>query len=432
MQLGARGAQRERQATRKLMAYSKRWTPGDTMRVFFPLIWDEQGRPDFLIGKVWGHPVNDVKELGLHTTFIPSLTPFDENGNPVGVPDVTYQFSRIAPIFVNGMRAQELAAIAKKPWPTESQREQAMQKVKEKYDTKNNRNAVRPIIGRAQYMILTEVISAKYIENQGIDTTTIAISSLAMSDQLLQKLWALLDNAKFAPAAGAKYFEAEYIYPADADKGASGRAVTIGGLTPDWSLAAKFPEQFKTIEDYFRSWSTDSETIKTRATTSINPDAIQAAITNYSLMHSEFLDSVDNDDDTNVLLNNIEILSKVIKPDYLQNAELKAKIQEAISKMSTAPAMPVSAAQPAPDLSNIQLGNTIATPNPAPVMPEQPASVPTPQAPVPTAAPTTPEPNIAVNPQAPDLRSLMGDALNIGADAGAQDVLDGFDLSGIG
>ena len=76
MQLGSRGVQRERQAAKKLMGYSKQWAPGDTMRLFIPLIWLEDGRPDFMVGKVWGFPVNAVKELGLHTIFIPSTVPF--------------------------------------------------------------------------------------------------------------------------------------------------------------------------------------------------------------------------------------------------------------------------------------------------------------------------------------------------------------------
>lgn len=422
MQLGARGAQRDRQATRKLRNYSKQWNPGDTMRCFIPLIWYDDGRPDFLIGQVWGHPVNDVKELGLHTTFIPSLTPFDSNGYPIGTPDITYQFSRVAPIFVNGMRAGEMARIAAKPWASDAQRETKLDEVKKKYD-KTNPNRVQPIIGGAKFVIMSEVISIKYVENQGCVKDSCAMSSWAMSDKQLRQCFALMDNPKFTPQKGAQYFEFEITYPPDPEKSKSGAAAVPAGITPEYALCNKYPMDFQTVESYFLSWSTDSETIRQRATTSISADAIQDAIRNYCMVNSEFLDTLDNEDDIKVLTNNISVVSKVIAPKFLTNAELKATITEAIQKMEQAEPIPVNAALPAVD-------DTAVEPAPVTVTPTAPESA-APTAPeVDPLAGGVPQLDLAVNPEAPSLDTLLNSSAHFGGDQ--QDLLDNIDFGGIG
>ena len=122
------GAQKQRAESKKLSMYSKQWSPGDTMRVFFPLFRLED-TVDIAVGAVWGHSVGDIKELGLKTAFIPSLTQFDDSGAPIGEPDITYKFSLIAKVFVDSMKEIELAQVAKKQWPSESQRRDAMQQV---------------------------------------------------------------------------------------------------------------------------------------------------------------------------------------------------------------------------------------------------------------------------------------------------------------
>ena len=57
------------------------------------------------VGAVWGHQVSDIKGLGLKTSFIPSTTEFDADGQPIGQPDITYQFSMIAKVFIDGRKA---------------------------------------------------------------------------------------------------------------------------------------------------------------------------------------------------------------------------------------------------------------------------------------------------------------------------------------
>ena len=139
--LGGRTAQKTRQESRKLDVYSKQWLPGDTMRIYFP-VFQHDGMWDIAVGAIWGHKVNDFKEIGLKTTFIPSLTEIDqETGTPIGPPDVTYQFSQIAGIFVAGMKDIEYNKLQSKNWPNESARQEALRKHEHDYDTKNNMQA---------------------------------------------------------------------------------------------------------------------------------------------------------------------------------------------------------------------------------------------------------------------------------------------------
>ena len=210
MRISARGCQKTRNDSKKLGMYSKQWSPGDTLRVFYPIYW-EDGQPEIAVGALWGHNVSDIKGLGLKTAFIPSLTEF-RDGVPVGKPDLTYQFSLIAPVFVAGAKLQEEANILSKKFPTEAARKEALKTIEEKYDSKNNMSAVKPIIGRAQYYISTEVVSFKF--NNGIyDKESIALSSAPLSGQTIDRLYAILNDPKYRPAEGEERLEVEWKYP---------------------------------------------------------------------------------------------------------------------------------------------------------------------------------------------------------------------------
>ena len=408
MRLSARGAQKTREESRKLQMYSKQWTPGDTLHVWYPLYW-ENGQPEVAVGAVWGHSVGDIKELGLHTAFIPSTTDFDENGLPVGSPDITYQFSRIANIFRNGAKAAEIAAIMrKKGWPSDSAKEAALDDVKKKYDTKNNRNAVKPIIGRATYYISTEVVCVK-IANGGVVTDTATVCSAPMSNTLINKIYALMRNPKFRPQEGDEFFEVEFIYPVDPDKGTSGRQVTISGCTPEYCVVNQYPDQYPMIAALFPTVSREEETIRRRATTTINPERVKEALTAYSMMHSEDLDAVSDERDVETLTKNADIIAQLNFIGALENTDLSAKLQEAIDKMNAyKPAPAMEGSVPAPTLPS---NNTTEAPATSVAdEPEMPATMP----------------EMPINDAAPHLAELMMNQNNVGA--GDQQMLDDIDL----
>lgn len=356
--LSGRAAQKTKNESRKLSMYSKQWLPGDTLHTFYPIFW-EDGKPELAVGAIWGHQVSDIKGLGLKTSFIPSTTDFDVDGNPIGQPDITYQFSMIAKVFIDGRKAIEEAAIEAKKFPNEGLRKEALKEIENRYDTKNNQNAVQAIIKRASYYISTEVISIK-MANGVPDPNTIAHTSAPLSNDLLTTLYALMDNPKYAPAEGDTFFEVEWQYVSDPDKATSGRKSKPAGLTPEYRMPQQFPEAYARVESMMGNVSMDSQSIVRRATRSVDPAKVRAAVAQYCYMHSEDLDAA-NESNTEVLVRNAALLKELDVPMTLSNAELVSKINAELEKaaQSSIPATPDTLPEPdASQLSQVPTGTT--------------------------------------------------------------------------
>lgn len=430
--MSARMVQKTRNESKKLQMYSKQWLPGDTLRVFYPIFWEE-GRPEIAVGAIWGHSVSDPKELGLHTIFIPSTTDFDENAQPIGQPDITYQFSLIAKAFVDGAKAKEEQIIATKPWASEQQRKEALMALEQKYDVKNNSKAVKPIIGRARYFASTEVLSVK-LNNNIPDTNSVAITSQPLSNQTINRLYQIMDDPKYAPVEGDEFLEVEWKYPASTDKGESGRQAIPTGLTNEYKLSNIAPDQYAQISSRFDGVSRDAESIVRRAVRMVDPNKVRNALTQYVFMKSEFLD-VANDENTETLVRHADLIKELDATRAISNTELREKIEQAIAQMNVnreeVPAQAMSAstplmpeAQPAPvpapevpinpeapsmtELLNNQPAPAAPTPEVAPAV--------TPVAPVPEVAPVASAPAAEAAPApAMSMDALMSNPNNAGA-----------------
>lgn len=400
MQLSARGAQKKREASKKLSMFSKQWLPGDQLRVFYPIYW-EDGKPEIAIGAIWGHRVNDIKGLGLKTAFIPSTTEFDDNGLPIGPADITYQFSRIAKVFVNGAKRIEEQAVQNKNWPTESARKEALKAVEEKYDAKNNMKAVKPIIGKAEYYISTEVLSVKIV-NDVPNADTIQVTSAPLSNQTIDRLYNIMADPKYAPNPGDEFLEVEWKFPTDTDKSKSARNAAPNGLTQEYRLATQNPDAYKLVQGKMTSVIRDCETITRRATRSVDPAKVRAALTQYSFINSEYLDAAD-DEDIETLYNNCGVIKELDIVRSFTNEQLTAKIQEAISAMEIKPAVSPSTI-PTPDTP---VSEPVSTPEPTPVA---------------DVAATSPE--LPLTHGAPNLNDLLNNANNAGFDEGALQEVD--------
>ena len=397
MQLSARGAQKRRDESKKLQMYSKQWLPGDTLRVFYPLFWTD-GKPDIAVGAIWGHSVSDIKKLGLKTAFIPSTTDFDENAMPIGQPDITYQFSQIAKIFVNGAKAKEEANIMQKDWPTESSRKEALKELEDKYDTKNNRKAVRPIIGKVQYYISTEVLSLKMVNGQP-NTESLALTSAPLSNQTIRRLYDILDDPKFAPAPEDMFLEVEWKYPAGAEKDESGRNATPVGLTPEYRLSTQFPSAWQSVVGMAPMVAKDAETIVRRATRSVDPLKVRQALTKYAYLESEYLDMADEEDEE-TLLRHTSLIKELDLIRPLHNEELIDKIKAKIAEME-ADRNERAAQVPTPDLTG-----PAVPPNPATASPEAPGNVAS-EIESNMNIGQTPIPDIPINSAAPSIGDLI-------------------------
>lgn len=211
----------------KCRNFGKAWEVGDQGTVFYPFKWwpDESlptgGTFELHMSAYFGHQVSDMKVLG--TTFLRSLSIIDENGQVVGDGDLAYQFSRIAGLLVNAQKERELAELNAKDWTILGQTayQTARKKIEDAYDSKENMNAKKPLIGRLTVLKLTEVVyvamdpnSGKPIfEDQRKQKTGTYIQTL--SDNRLSKLRALANdvnlgilaqNPGMVPEEGKLYF----------------------------------------------------------------------------------------------------------------------------------------------------------------------------------------------------------------------------------
>lgn len=393
MQLTARGAQKTRNESRKLSMYSKQWAPGDTLRVFYPIFWVD-GKPEINVGALYGHNVSDIKALGLKTAFIPSQTKFDESGVPVGPTDITYQFSQIARAFVDGQKAIDEANVMKKQWPSEAARKEALKDIETKYDAKNNMKAVKPIIGKVQFYISTEVVSIKLMNGQPA-TDTIAVTSMPLSNQKIDQIYNLMSDPKYAPQPGDDYFEVEWKYPVHTDKGQSAKAATPNGLTAEYRFSTAYPDAWTNIVSAIGSLARDDESIVRRATSKVDPQKVLNKLKNYTFMHSECLDAAP-EESVELLCKNCLLIKELDVMRTLQSNELIDSLKAALAEYETT--------HPLTDVN-------VPEPNAGSIIPDLQTAVANNAANEvtnPTTVPENPLPDLTLQPGAPTVHSLMG------------------------
>ena len=397
MRLSAKGCQKVRDDSRKLQMYSKQWTPGDTMRVFYPIFF-ENGQPELAVGALWGHNVSDIKGLNLKTAFIPSTTEFVD-GVPVGTPDLTYQFSLIAPVFVAGAKAQEEAVIMAKKFPSEAARKEALKTIEDKYDAKNNMSAVKPIIGKAQYYISTEVVAYK-LNNGVYDPETITLSSAPLSGQTIDRLYAIMNDPKYRPHEEDKFLEVEWKYPVNPDKGQSAKAAAPAGLTVEYRTPQQNADFYAKVEDRLNNVATDADSIVKRATRRVDPENFRRALSQYLWLHSEDVDAADEEGIATVV-KHASLIHELNADDAFNNETLLEELKKALAENKSASGPETEAM---PDL-NIAPTAPAPAQEVAPVPDVAPAPTVTP-APTPEAAPVpTPVPNLV--PGAPTVQQLL-------------------------
>ena len=254
----------------KCKNFGKAWDVGDQGTVFYPFKWwpdaslPSGGSFEPHMSAYFGHQVSDMKVLG--TTFLRSLSRIDENGQVIGEGDLAYQFSKIAGLLVNAQKERELHELNAKDWTILGQTayQQARAKVEEKYNTKENMNAKKALIGRLTVLKLTEVVYVAMDPNSGTpifddqrkQKTGTYIQTL--SDNRLSKLRALANdvncgimaqNPGLEPVEGEVYF-LEVLYhftSAKNSKSEAGVAHSVTILSRNPGLKSKLEEWLQRV-----------------------------------------------------------------------------------------------------------------------------------------------------------------------------------------
>lgn len=333
MRMTARGAMQTRADSKKLGGFGQMWQPGDQGIVFYPTLVDEEtGKLDLLVGCIWGHQA-DPKALGLKTIFIPSLTDMDESGVPIGTPDITYQFSKIAKAFIDGEKQSKVDKAMSKNWPSEAARKAALDEIENEYDTKNNMKAKKAVVGKAMLLITTEVLYVP-VENDVPQPDKARVVTQSLSDDRIRKLINLLDDKKYAPLEGENYLEVQYNFPAT-DKTQAGKADPVGQV-PEYRLKVKYPDQWKAIESQLELLPKNSETIARRnfSYRKFDEKQIKNALTTYSIMQSEYLESL-HEDDVEKLIKNAQIMDALSIPGALGECSLKSQLDAELLRIKS-------------------------------------------------------------------------------------------------
>lgn len=382
----ARQSQEKRDSTIKRKDFGKAWQVGDKLSVFFPIVWSthyedgepvmveerdkygqvvvdengdpvlvEDGRWDIIVYELWGHKVNDMKALGLGTSFLPSLTEVwggrpvkfirDENGEVVydeeGQPtfdsiegDVSYQFSRIAPLFVRGMMQQELDKTYKTNYNNEEFRRMALDQIRDKYDTKKNMEAPKPIIGRLDLNTVTEVVAVTVDSNDQYKVDKAGAYIYRLTNDKIDELQSLLDDLKYKPRDHEQnWFEVQITYNGDSNdnkgRAQAGRKAHPVGLTSEYLMEARDPNAFKALKDkWLDRLPKTSSTISAHCYLSRKTaeNKILSALSYYMAQNSEYLDKVSSEKDMEMVTNNAYQLVKFSALDTMTAENLKTTI----------------------------------------------------------------------------------------------------------
>lgn len=325
MRLSARSAMRTRQDSRKLSGFGSMWKPGDQLQVFYPIFFDEEsGLYDLIVAACWGHSV-DPKALGLKRVFVPTTSEIVD-GEPK-VPDALYQFSRIAPLFVQGELDEKTKSLMEKNMP-EAARKTALKKVEDEFENKE------PVVGKLRYVISTECVVVPIDQNGNPDIEKIRLVTQDLSDSKINQLLAILSDFKYRPEdKEANYLEVTYTFGSSGDKKQDGK-VPPQGVSAEYKIAHRFPDAWPSVEQQLGSLPDNATTVFKRNGNfrAVEESQILTALQTYSVIESGSLDSLTDEDNINRLIRNAAIVSQLQIP--VSNEEVIQAVQEYDSAMA--------------------------------------------------------------------------------------------------
>lgn len=378
----ARELQRTFSRSHGVPRYKLAWNVGDKLSLFFPIAWvqdftnlvpkkdefgntvfDDQGQVvmepseyyDMVVASMYGHKVNNMKEFPVGTAFIPSLTDvvdgkpvrfikdangdiqYDVQGNPMYelIPgDATYQFSKIAPFFIKGVKDQELAKLMSKQFSNEALRREAILQVEDKYDTSKHMDAPKPVIGRLSPYGSTEVVAVKVVDGK-YNVEKAGLYCFEFSQEKLSSLISILSDPKYSPSGkDARWFEVQITYNGTsndtAGRAEAGRKANFIGLTDNYRMEKVDPEAYAALQARLNQLPMNDGDIKAhnRVYTPIAEHTIVSRIQSYMINKGEYLGELESDDDVQRLIGQAVTVMKYDGILNIMNQEVKNKILE--------------------------------------------------------------------------------------------------------
>lgn len=350
MKLTASAMVKQASKAKKLQNFGKAWKVGDKGICFYPVTFDEEsGSPDLLVAGEWGYSVNDMTELGIKASFIPSNAEIDNDGVPV-IPDITSQFARIANAFLEGEKEQEIAKLKAKTWPNEASLQAAMAKVTAQYD-KQNLKGKKPVISRLKLLITTECVYVP-LENDKPQWDKARLYAQSLSTDRIDKIRAIIKDKMYGVTNDSKWVEVQYNFVASDNEKSTAGKVAPAGITPEYSLFARFPESESQLKAILGQLPEDSDIIMHHnySYRHIDETVLKRAFSSYAITKSEALDFLPEDTEEAViksarLIRDLEIVGS------LQPGAFKGKIEAKLAELDALEPEVKPAVKPADEAS---------------------------------------------------------------------------------
>ena len=332
MRMSARGAAKVASKARKLSNFGKCWNVGDKGIVLYPIYWDDETESvELLVSAEWGYRVNSMDKLGIKATFIPSNAEINEDGVPV-VPDITSQFSKIAPAFIAGEKAAAELKLEQKSWPSAAAQKAAMESLEKEYDTKNNPDAKKAVIGKLCYLITTECIYIPMKDDKP-DWENARLVAQSLSSAKLNKLCTIIGDKMYGIGKDNKYLEVQYNFTAaDGKKSTAGKNDPVG-ISAGMHLSERFPDDVSKLNALADQLPTDSDVIKNHNYSFMHfPEAqLKSVFQAYCVLNSENLDSVPEDwQDT--VVKSAKFIDELSFTNNISNESLRKSILERLEE----------------------------------------------------------------------------------------------------
>ena len=275
-------------AQNKLSPFGKAWDVGSQSTVFYPYklvpARDDPNKNIWVpcLSALYGHQVGDWKLFG--RGFIVSRCALTANAEVIGEGDMAYQFSRLCPLLVEAQKEKELADCAAKDWSMlgQSAYQTARQEIENRYDRKNNMNAVKPLLSRLSIQMNTVVfcVAMNPATSSPIwDTASDSKSKTGLFVQTLSsarrtKLDALANNPlmginaqypdKEFQVGDVAFLEVMYNFTSSRMARAEAGRADPQGVAHSLSLRQRFPDGVSKIESYLSQVPTKPDEIRAK------------------------------------------------------------------------------------------------------------------------------------------------------------------------
>lgn len=321
MNISMSDAQRSKDETKRINAFSKLWNKGETWMVFYPLgIFGEgeKQHADVIVNTTFGNKINDFNGIGIKRAFIPF------NGEVVdGAPKhgcLANDFARIARAILKGDEQLEIEKAKKNKMLAKSAETLALKiaEIHEKY--KNE----RPSIGGFTKIITTECVGIK-LNSEGVpDPQTAALASQELSADRIAKFSRILKDPNCKFTVDDKYLVVTYAFGVQERKQEAGN-VDPQGVKPEDRPEIKYPEIWNQFVHVLESMASDSTMIAKRNSnfTPVDDDVLISALASYIVDKVESIEAVTDAQALKGLKASIKTL-KVLGIDELPNVDMSA------------------------------------------------------------------------------------------------------------